>query len=111
MKYLLLVLLLSSCAEIRKVTNTNAITEENQRIDAKIKTLATEAEASSCKFITDVKGEDNLLNSGKESAIISIKKFAAQKNADTIWVSSCTETETGLKPVMVCKGKAYACAQ
>lgn len=111
MKYVFLALLLASCADIQRATNTNAITEDNQRIDSKIKVLATEVEGSSCKFIADVKGEDNLLNPGKDSAIISIKKFAAGRNADAIWVSGCTETETGLKPVIVCKAKAYACSK
>lgn len=109
MKYLIFLFLFASCAEIQKLTNTNVITEENQRIDAKIRSLSSEAEASSCKFVTDVKGEDNLLNPGKESAVISIKKYAAGKNANTIWVSSCLETETGFKPIITCKAKAYEC--
>ncbi len=109
MKFLFLALLLASCANIQKATNVHAITEDNQNMDSQIKTLASEADASSCKFVSNVKGEDNLLNVGRESAVISMKKFAYAKAANAVWVESCTETKTAIQAITVCKGKIYDC--
>lgn len=109
MKYLVLLLLLTSCAEIQKATNVNALSESNAHYSGTIKALGSESEAANCKFISNVTSEDNLVNPGKESAVTSMKKFASDKGGDSVLVGECTETKTAISPITVCKGKAYKC--
>jgi hypothetical protein len=104
MKYIFLIVLLSSCAELQRKTNINMMAEAES-----VKILETEAAASSCKFVTNVKGEDNLLNMGKETAISNMKRYAEGKDANAVWVQDCKETQTAVANIVVCKGKAYKC--
>ena len=109
MKYLPLLFVLVSCSNIQKATNVNALSESNAHYDGVVVTLASEADAANCKFISNVKAEDNLINVGKESAITSMKKFADDKGGDSVVVSECTETKTAISPITICKGKVYKC--
>lgn len=109
MKYLALLLLITSCAEIQKATNVNALSESNTHYQEAIKTLENEVASSNCQFISNVTSEDNLINVGKESAVTSMKRFASGKGGDSVLVGECTETKTAIHPITTCKGKVYKC--
>jgi hypothetical protein len=104
MKYLFLLILLTSCADLQKNTNVNMMAEAES-----VKILDSEGAAASCKFVTNVKGEDNLLNMGKETAISNMKRYADGKEANALWVQDCKETQTAVANIVVCTGKAYKC--
>ncbi len=106
MKYFFFVLGLTlvSCAELQKSTSVNMLGETPS-----VKILASEKEASACKPVTTVRGEDNLMSLGKSTAIENMKRFAAGKEANALWVSECKETKTAISTITTCSGKAYQC--
>ncbi len=104
MKYLVPLFFLVSCADIQKKTNINMMAEADS-----VKILDNEGAASSCKFLFSVKGEDNLLNLGKETAVSNMRRYARDKDANAIWVQDCKETTTAVANIIVCTGKAYKC--
>lgn len=104
MKYLFLLVLLASCAELQKNTSINMMAEAES-----VRVLETEAAASSCTVISTVKTEDNLMNLGKDTAIFNMKKFAEGKGANAVFVKECKETNTAIATITTCKGVAYKC--
>ena len=109
MKYLVLLFVLASCSNIQKATNVNALADDTSYYNGLITVIGSEAEAANCKFISNVKAEDNLINVGKDGAITSMKKFSADKGGDSIVINECNETKTAILPITVCMGKAYKC--
>ena len=109
MKYVFLLVLLSSCSSIQEATSVNVLKDESSHYDGIVKTVKSTSEAASCEFISNVKAEDNLMQLGREVAITNMKKFAAAKKANTVWVEECTETKTAISPIFTCSGKAYKC--
>lgn len=104
MKYLFLLVLLASCADLQKSTNVNMMAEPEG-----VKVLENEAAAAKCTVVSTVRGEDNLLNLGKDTAIFNIRKFAEGKGANSVWIQDCKETSTAISTITTCKGIAYKC--
>lgn len=109
MKYLLLFLTLTSCADIQRATNVNVLDNEASRLNTTVKTLNAETEASACTFISNATSEDNIIHAGKEASIISMKRFAQEKEGNAILVQECKEVTSPITPVHTCKGKIYKC--
>lgn len=104
MKYLFLLVLLASCADLQKSTNVNMMAEPDS-----VRILENEAAASSCTVVSTVRGEDNLLNLGKDTATFNMRKFAEGKGANAVWVQECKETKTAISTITTCKGISYKC--
>lgn len=104
MKYLFLLALLASCAELQKNTNVNMMAEAET-----VRVLEADAPTGSCTVVTTVRGEDNLMNLGKDTAVANMKKYAEGKGANAIFVKECKETKTAISTITSCKGIAYKC--
>lgn len=104
MKYLFLLVLLASCADLQKSTNVNMMAEADS-----VRVLNAEAEAASCKVVSTVRGEDNLMNLGRDTAVSNMKRFALGKDANALWIQECKETNTAISTITTCKGIAYKC--
>jgi hypothetical protein len=89
----LIILLFSSCANIKHITNNNASNvkgfrsniEAQKKLDREVAIL-TKDESSRCQFVMKEKAKDNPLDSGKDYAIYYAKDKAYQlkKNAIVI---------------------------
>jgi hypothetical protein len=101
-----LLIFLSSCADIQKATNINILDDEAQKHDLDGRVTFNENDIKGCTFISKVRGDDNLLHPGKESALRNMKIFSKDKGGNTIYVSECKTLSDSMN---LCLGKVYKC--